>query len=81
MAAFTNVVIFFAVLTLIYPAAAAVAALLAWLRKRRAGGSRELLERIDASTDRLKDRLFIFSVAAAFFVIAPFLVVWLIFSG
>ena len=84
MAAIINVVIFFAVLTMIYPAATTVLALLTWLRKRRtmqAEGRRELLERIDESADKLKDQLFIISIVMAFFVIAPFMVLLLIFKG
>lgn len=84
MIAITNVVIFFVLLLLIYPAATSVLALLTWLRKRRvmqAEDRRELLERIDESTDKLKDQLFIISIVVTFFVIAPFLTLLLIFNG
>ncbi len=84
MAALTNVVIFFAVLVVIYLAGTAVLTLLAWLRKRRANHAedpRERLERIDESTDRLKEQLFLGSVILAFFVIAPLMVLILIFKG
>jgi len=62
MIAITNIVIFFAVLVVSYPVATMVLALLTWFRKRRAMKTEdrlERIERIDASTDRLKDRLFI----------------------
>jgi hypothetical protein len=84
MIAITNVVIFFAVLAVIYPAATTLLAILTWLRKRRAMQAedrRELLERIDESTDKLKDQLFIISIVVAFFVIAPFMALLLIFNG
>jgi hypothetical protein len=73
MIAITNIVVFFALLSVIYPAAAAVFALSTWVRKRRAMPAedrRELLERIDASADKLKDQLFIISIVLAFFVIS-----------
>jgi hypothetical protein len=84
MIAITNVVIFFLVLAVIYPAAITVLALLTWLRKRlamKAEDRRELLERIDESTDKLKDQLFIIVIVVTFFVIAPFLALLLIFNG
>lgn len=83
MIAITNLVIFFTVLAVIYPAATTVLALLTWLRKRRiqAEDRRELLEQIDESTDKLKDQLFIISIVVTFFVIAPFLALLLIFNG
>jgi len=83
MIAITNLVIFFTVLAVIYPAATTVLALLTWLRKRRiqAEDRRELLERIDKSTDKLKDQLFIISIVVTFFVIAPFLALLLIYNG
>jgi len=84
MIAITNVIIFFAVLLVIYPAATIVLALLTWLRKRRAmqaEDSRELLERIDESTDRLKDQMFIICIVVTCFVIAPFLTLLLIING
>ena len=84
MIAITNVLIFFLVLTVIYPAAVTVLALLTWLRKRlvmKAENRRELLERIDESTNKLKDQLFIISIVVIFFVIAPFLALLLIYNG
>jgi hypothetical protein len=77
MIAITNVVAFFAVMALVYPAATLVLTILVWLRKRRSmqdGDRRALLERIDKSTDRLKDQLFIISMVLAFFVVAPFMI-------
>ncbi len=85
MVAITDVVIFLMALAVIYPAATAVLALLTWFRKRRVmqveEDSRELLERIDESTDKLKEQLFIISIVVTFFVIAPFLVLLLVFNG
>ena len=82
MIAITNVVIFFVVLVAIYPAATTVLALLTWFRKRlamKAENRLELLERIDESTDKLKDQLFIIITVVTFFVIAPFLALLLIY--
>lgn len=84
MIAIANVVIFFAVLALMYPAAAGVLAIWTWFRKRRATRAencREFLERIDESADRLKDQLFIIFIMVAFFGIAPFVALVWIFSG
>jgi hypothetical protein len=83
MIAITNVLIFFLVLTVIYPAAVTVLALLTWLRKRlvmKAENRRELLERIDESTNKLKDQLFIIVIVVTFFVIAPFLALLFVFN-
>ena len=84
MIAIANMVIFFAVLALLYPVATSVLALWTWFRKRRATrgeGSRELLERIDESQDKLKDQLFVIFIMVAFFGIAPFVVLLWIFGG
>jgi hypothetical protein len=84
MAAMTNVVISFAVLVVIYLAATIFLTLLAWLRKHRtmpAEKRRALLDRIDESTDKLKEQLFFVAVILAFFVIAPLMVLMLIFRG
>lgn len=84
MMAIANVVIFFAVLALIYPIATSVLALSTWFRKRRATraeNSRERLERIDESQDKLKDQLFVIFIMVAFFGIAPFLALLWIFGG
>ncbi|WP_373498927.1 hypothetical protein [Desulfococcus sp.] len=84
MIAIANVVIFFALLAVSYPAAITVLALVTWLRKRRAmqaDDHRELLERIDESTDKLKDQLFIIFIGVTFFVIAPFMALLFMFKG
>lgn len=83
MIAFVTIVIFFLVLILIYPAAAATVALCGWLRKRRAiqsGATGETLAKIEETTDRLKSRWFIITLALAFFVIAPFLAMLMLFK-
>jgi len=82
MTALMTVVFFFFVLVVIYPAAAAAVALYSWFKKRRAlqndrGGT--ALAQIDETADRLKNRWFTISIVLAFFVIAPFLVLLMIF--
>ena len=84
MTALMSVVFFFFVLLVIYPAAAAAVTLYGWLKKRRmlqnqSGGA--MLEQIEDRTDRLKNRWFIISLVLAFFVIAPFLVLVMIFKN
>jgi hypothetical protein len=82
MTALMTFVIFFFVLLIIYPAAAAAVALYSWVRKRRAIRNdtfSDSVAQIDETTDQLKNRWFVISLVLAFFVIAPFLVLWIIF--
>jgi len=75
MAVLYSIVFFFLALLLIYPAAAAVLSLTAWLRKRRAmqADSRDLVvHALDEQTDKLKNMLFLICIIISFFVIAPF---------
>jgi hypothetical protein len=46
----------------------------------KAENRRELLERIDESTNKLKDQLFIIVIVVTFFVIAPFLALLFVFN-
>jgi hypothetical protein len=76
MVALSTIVIFFFVLVIVYPSAVGVLVLYGWIKKRRilrndARGA--MAAQIDATTDRLKHRLFIISIVLAFFVVAPFL--------
>jgi hypothetical protein len=83
MYALSTLVIFFFVLIGIYTAAAAMVNLYGWIRKRRALQNKlcgETIEQIDQIKDRLKDRLFFISVLWAFFIIAPFLLVLMLFN-
>jgi len=76
MIALSTIVIFFFVLVVIYPVAVALLVSAGWVKKRRgAQNSAEspTADQIDATIDRLKNRLFIISIIIAFFVIAPFL--------
>lgn len=83
MYALSTLVIFLFVLIGIYSSAAVVVNLYGWIRKRRAlqnklGG--ETIEQIDQIKDSLKDCLFFISVFLAFFIIAPFLLVLMLFN-
>ncbi len=83
MYALSTLVIFFFVLIGIYTAAAAVVNLYGWIGKRRALQNKlcgETIEQIDQIKDRLKDRLFFISVLLTFFIIAPFLLVLMLFN-
>jgi hypothetical protein len=82
MIALSTIVIFFFVLVIIYPAAVGVLVLFGWLKKRRViqhdDGSTQTAQ-IDEAIDRLKNRFFIISIVIAFFVIAPFLALLMVF--
>jgi hypothetical protein len=76
MIALSTIVIFFFVLVIFYPATAALWVGAGCIKKRRVlrddpDGAQAV--RIDAATDRQKNRFFIISIIIAFFVIAPFL--------
>lgn len=82
MIALSTIVIFFFVLVIIYPAAVGILVLFGWLKKRRViqhdDGSTQTAQ-IDEAIDRLKNRFFIISIVIAFFVIAPFLALLMVF--
>lgn len=76
MVILTTLVCFFAALLVVYVAAAVILALSTRFRMYcavRAGESREALEKIHESSDKIKNQLFIISVGVTFFGIAPFL--------
>jgi hypothetical protein len=82
MIAISTIVIFFFVLVIIYPAAVGVLVLFGWMKKRRViqhGAGSKQSAQIDEAIDRLKNRFFIISIVIAFFVIAPFLALLMVF--
>ena len=82
MVALSTIIIFFFVLVVVYPAVVGILVLYGWIKKRRVignlAGSTQAAE-IDEATDRLKNRLFIITLILAFFVIAPFLALLMVF--
>ena len=83
MVAVYSIAVFFFVLILAYPLAAALLLLSLWLRKRwtkPAARQQALLDNLDEQADRLKSRLFIILTAVIFFVVAPFLALLMIFE-
>jgi len=75
-------VIFLFLLVFFYPLVCFFLAVSAWLQKRWAikgdVSDEKLAAIIDAKTDRQKELAFVISVVLIFFVLAPFLVFWLI---
>ena len=82
MVALSTIIIFFFVLVVVYPAVVGILVLYGWIKKRRVignlAGSTQAAQ-IDEATDRLKNRLFIITLILAFFVIAPFLALLMMF--
>jgi hypothetical protein len=82
MVALSTIIIFFFVLVVVYPAVVGILVLYGWIKKRRVignlAGSTQAAQ-IDEATDRLKNRLFIITLILAFFVIAPFLALLVVF--
>ncbi len=82
MIALSTIVIFFFVLVVIYPLAVALLVTAGWVKKRRGiqnSAESQTANQIDDTIDRLKNRLFIISIIIAFFVIAPFLALLMMF--
>jgi hypothetical protein len=83
MIALSTVIIFLFVLVVIYSMAAVAANFHGWINKRRAVRNKAGTKNIEGfgeAGDRLKDRLFLISVILAFFIIAPFLTILLLFT-
>lgn len=83
MIAVYTIAVFFFVLILAYPLAAALLTLGLWLKKLRAEPvDRQLaaFDKLDEQADRLKGRLFIILTAVIFFVVAPFLALLMYFE-
>jgi hypothetical protein len=83
MVAVYTIAVFFFVLILAYPLAAALLALCIWLKKLRARSAERpeaALDKLDEQADKLKSRLFIILTVVIFFVVAPFLALLMIFK-
>lgn len=83
MVAVYTIAVFFFVLILAYPLAVALLMLSLWLKKLRVKPEERqqaALDKLDEQADRLKGRLFIILTTVIFFVVAPFLVLLIIFK-